>query len=304
MKKCDQGDPIVYSSNIEEILAFFAGCSDKFNECRQYMDQANNETQDILHTMELCTCTAQERNKLFNSLSTIRRKRRVCKNEEAVLSPIIDWIRMNQRSISTLQSLLENLKTVETSVNGKKFYRSRSDVIKNILGQDSILDIPPDVPDCLKDDQDPMEKTNHERPHIISIDTFDSISDARLKEGRELKTLFYPVIICHSKNKRSGVYYYAFPGVEFPLTAHTFYSGDPVLNVRNKKLLHDINTTFHEVMRRNEKDIPYPIPTIPLHLKGICEQLNLQSISEVKQIYQEYKCYCDVVDSNESEAVV
>lgn len=289
MKKCDPNDPIVYSSEIENMLVFFSQCKDKFKECKSYMDEANNETQDILHTIELCNCTVQERNKLFKALSEIRRKRRLCKNEESVLAPIMEWMRNHEKEIQTLQQLLGTLRGVESSVNGEKFYRSRSDVFKNIFGTDSILDVPSEM-SIIQDGKD-VEDVPSESS-IIDIDTYNDTLDEGLKEGRVLKTLYYPVVIFHTRKKKSSVYYYTFPGVESPIMAHTFNSGDPVLNIKNKKLMADIATTFNEIMLRRKRNIPYPISAESVYPNAIKSELHISSITEIRQIYQEYKCYC------------
>lgn len=296
MKKQEAAPPIIYSTDIEKIIDFFKNVQAKYRECGDYMVQSNDETQDILHTMELCICTVQERNKLFNKASEIRRNRRAAKNEEAIISPIISWCNNHERELKSLEELLGAVRDAESRINGERYYRSRTNVIEELFGDRSIIDIPEDRMEALA-----LENENEvlADAKIIPPETYDDNPDSKIQEGRVERVLRYPVVIYHTKKKKSGTYYYVFPGVESPVIPHAFNSGDPVMNIKNKKLLNDIAVTFNEVMLRHRRSIPFPMSTESINPSLMKSGLHIGSVSETRIVFQEYRCFCKEEDMGE-----
>ncbi len=296
MKKRDAAPPIIYSTDIEKVIQFFKSVQEKYHECGEYMVKSNDETQDILHTMELCTCTVQERNKLFNKASEIRRNRRAAKNEESVLSPIISWCRNHEKELKSLEELLGAVRNVEDKVNNERFYRNRTSVIEDLFGERSIIDIPDERIEALPQQSEEEALAN---ATILPEETYDEYPNSKIQEGRVEKILRYPVVIYHTRKKKSGTYYYIFPGVESPVVPHAFNSGDPVMNIKNKKLMSDIATTFNEVMIRHRRSIPFPLSTENINPSLLKNGLHISSITETRIVYQEYKCFCKEEDMGE-----
>lgn len=296
MKKRESAPPIIYSTEIEKVIQLFKNVRAKYRECGDYMVQSNDETQDILHTMELCTCTVQERNKLFNKASEIRRLRRAAKNEEAIIAPIIQWCNNHEKELKSLEELLGAVRDAEDRINNERFYRNRTSVIEELFGERSIIDIPEERIEALSQQNEDEALTNAK---ILPPETFEEHPDSKIQEGRVERILRYPVVIYHTRKKKSGTYYYVFPGVESPVVPHAFNSGDPVMNIKNKKLLADIATSLNEVMIRHRRNIPFPLSVEDVNPNTLKNGLHLGSITETRVVFQEYKCFCKDEDMGE-----
>ena len=286
VKKLDNNKPIVYSSKVREIYDFFIECQNRHIECMHEIDLMNLETQDILHTMELCSCTVQEKNKLFKSLCEIRRKRRIYKNEESILKSVIEWIDLNQKNVIGLLDLIKKLEQIESFVNGDRHYRNRTDIVKNILGTEIILSNISDKYDenfSLEKDTTSMNKNiseDHNSPNTIS------------KKVKEKKNIKYPVVIFHVKNRKSSTYYYTFPGIDEPSVYHVFYSGGVSANIKNnKRLMGDVTTTFRQVISKKKRNIPQAISFKSIDINKIKEKLNIPDLNNVTSTLKEYVDY-------------
>lgn len=296
MRMYKNPDPIIYSDKIAEVINFFNQIREKNKELKQYQIVSNDQTQDILHTIELCSLTVAEQRKLMTSLSEIRRSRRVGKNEDEIVSAIMDWIKNHEKEIKSLEQLLTTVKRIEERVNGNKFYRNRTDIIKDVLGEESIIDMPKDglqVDPSQKEELDSASDV-YEEDEVEEDPQPQYITSDALKDGdiTEEVTLQYPILIFHSKKKRNGMYTYAFPGLEEPLVPHVFSGGDPVLNIKNKKLLHDIKVTFNELMLKyKSKGIPEPVNVESIYPNQLKSILHLGNVTESRIIMQDYKCF-------------
>lgn len=202
MKKRESAPPIIYSKDIEMVIKFFKDVRAKHRECGEYMVQSNDETQDILHTMELCTCTVQERNKLFNKASEIRRLRRAAKNEDAVIAPIIQWCNTHEKELKSLEELLGAVRDAEDRINSERFYRNRTSIIEELFGERSILDIPEERMEELSQQNETEVLSNAK---ILPPEILEENPDSKIQEGRVERVLRYPVVIYHTR-KRNRVH--------------------------------------------------------------------------------------------------
>lgn len=296
MHRQDSGPPIVYSNHIEDAIKFINEVKLKYRECGDYIDWARDATQDLLHTMELCVATVQERNKVYTQMQEIRRKRRVAKNEQAVLSPIMNWIQEHEKDIKSLEQLLGAVRRAEDNTNGAKYYRSRTDVVEKLFGiETTVLDIPLEG----LQPSESSEITKEEIFQDIVQDIMDSgEEDEELTEAEEdlnpdeliETTLEYPVVVYYCKKKKAGTYYYLFPGLEKSSTPHAFQSGDPAMNLNNKKLIHDMSVQLNEVMLKYKNGAPIPWRREDVNPQELKHGMRLGSISGTRVITMEFRC--------------
>lgn len=296
MRRKENDVDIVYSTTIQDFLDWMVRLKRRYQDCEEYLKYSNEATQDLLHTIELCVTTVQERHKILNETIKIRRQRRAAKNEEAILTPLIIWMRDHPKEIESLESLVETMKKIEENTNGNKFYRSRTSVIEDLFGEPSAIDIPPDLPEekgltgdgylVVNQENNSGGKSKKPVDNPILPPKYQKIEG----DDTEEVTLRYPVVVFHSKRKKSCSYYYTFPGLEKLCVPHCFPCADPTMNLNNKKLLNDISIQFNELMIRTS-NIQEPMTLSEVNPSSIRSGLSIGNVTEMKVILQEFHCY-------------
>lgn len=81
--------------------------------------QANDETQDILHSLELEEHNYHSTAHLAERLKEVRKKRRAAKDMIAQTAPIIEWIEHNKSVIKTLEQVLGRVRKEEKNADGR-----------------------------------------------------------------------------------------------------------------------------------------------------------------------------------------
>lgn len=81
--------------------------------------QANDETQDILHSLELEEHDYHSSARLAKKLKKIRQKRRTAKDLIAQTTPIIEWADHNRGVIKGLEQLLGKVRKEEKNASGR-----------------------------------------------------------------------------------------------------------------------------------------------------------------------------------------
>lgn len=311
MRRNNIAPPIVYSTEIENLIKFINYVKKRYQECGDYMKYAGDATQDLLHTMELCVATAPERNMVYSQMSEIRKLRRAAKNEEAILTPLIIWINDHEKELKSLEMLLGQMRKIENNLNGERYYRSRTDIVEKLFGTTiSVLELPAGaelpkntvkeepkeeepVQEKAEDEVEIIEEVPHEEVEEIpeNPNTFeegsDDFVDPSLEEVMKIK-LEYPVVIYFHKKKRTGTYYYTFPGLEKSQNPHAFPSGDSTMNLRNKKLLKDIEVQFHELLLRYTDDLPTPISQHNINPDNLRKGMRIGSVKSSAVITQSF----------------
>ena len=91
--------------------------------------QADRETQDILHEMELTSFNASEGYALAKKLQEVRQRRRRLKNEKEALKDIKEFYEHHkQLKIDLFKVLTKKKQTLETQANRKYMPRVRDDL--------------------------------------------------------------------------------------------------------------------------------------------------------------------------------
>lgn len=120
------------SKGIEDFLKFLREAEEKFNMAQDEETELNNQTQDILHFLELEKHPYHEYAKLAKKLKTVREERRRVKDYIQETGPIMTWLENNRQTIKNLEQLLGTVRKAEKStVNRIYIPKSSIDVLKS-----------------------------------------------------------------------------------------------------------------------------------------------------------------------------
>lgn len=111
------------SENIAAFLDFLRDAQSRYNIARDELNQANNETQDILHQLELFENSYHKIAALGKKLRAVRRRRRTAKDTVEVLEPIIVWANRqdNRELLKRLEWLLGEVRKIEKSKENRMY---------------------------------------------------------------------------------------------------------------------------------------------------------------------------------------
>lgn len=111
------------SENIAAFLDFLWDAQSRYNIARDELNQANNETQDILHQLELFENSYHKIAALGKKLRAVRRRRRTAKDTVEVLEPIIVWANRqdNRELLKRLEQLLGEVRKIEKSKENRMY---------------------------------------------------------------------------------------------------------------------------------------------------------------------------------------
>ena len=117
------------SKELERFLDFLKSAESQLDQAIAGQQEAEAETQDILHSLELEKHSYREMAALSRKLSEIRQTRRQHKDTAAQLTPLVEWAKENDAAVRSLQRLLGDLRKVERSTQNR-FYTPRTNVLK------------------------------------------------------------------------------------------------------------------------------------------------------------------------------
>lgn len=116
------------SQGIENFLAFLRETEQRYHMAESDEQEANDETQDILHSLELQDHDYHEFARLSKELRGVRQKRRSAKDAMNETYPILDWADKNRAVIKSLERLLGDVRKAEKSTENRIYTpRARRD---------------------------------------------------------------------------------------------------------------------------------------------------------------------------------
>lgn len=123
------------SKSVKAFLDFIRFAQEDYRMARQDVVETEDETQDLLHRIELGGDKYHDVAKLSLALRKTRQDRRDAKDEIKVLAPLIDWAEENKSVIKDLEQLLGTLRKEEEYVNSVRHYNDRTNVVEETLGR-------------------------------------------------------------------------------------------------------------------------------------------------------------------------
>lgn len=121
------------SCQIDEFLKLIRHAQELYGQSQETEVTTNNQTQDILHALELNDYSYRDRSFIASRLATVRKQRREAKDLFSQTKPIVDWATNNQKAIRTLENLLGELRKVERALENR-IYARRTSIMEDIDG--------------------------------------------------------------------------------------------------------------------------------------------------------------------------
>ena len=115
---------MMVSKGIESFLDFLREASTQLNIAVMVEQETNDETQDILHRLELQEHTYHEYAFHSKELKKIRKERREAKDKISCLAPIVEWADDNKSVVKGLEQLLGAVRKAERSTE-QRIYTPR-----------------------------------------------------------------------------------------------------------------------------------------------------------------------------------
>ena len=120
------------SEHLEEFLNFLRGIQEKYQVAVAKEMDADKETQDILHRLELNEDTDKDMMKIVKIIKDVRHERREAKDIKIHAEPIILWLKENEKVIKSLERLLGDVRKAEKRTENR-YYIPKTDILANIL---------------------------------------------------------------------------------------------------------------------------------------------------------------------------
>lgn len=121
-----------YSEHISSFLNLIREAQQEYNIAVSEEQDANNATQDILHSIELSENKYHDYARLAIALREVRQQRRRAKDTVQELQPIVDFSGDNMKFIKALERLLGDVRKAEKGTEGR-FYSPRTDIVEQTL---------------------------------------------------------------------------------------------------------------------------------------------------------------------------
>lgn len=108
------------SQGLEDFLSYLRETEQNYHMAEADEHQTNNETQDILHAIELGTSNWRPA-QLLRKLQRVREKRRIAKDTLAAAGPIVEWYQNNQTVVKALERLLGDVRKQEKKTRNRVY---------------------------------------------------------------------------------------------------------------------------------------------------------------------------------------
>lgn len=101
----------------------------RYKQNEELIRKLDQETQDLLHFIELKNLNAMEGYKAYKDLQRVRKERRAIKNENELLAPIVDTLTGMKNKLSELDSGIGKIRKVKLSQSQRQYsFRVRHDL--------------------------------------------------------------------------------------------------------------------------------------------------------------------------------
>lgn len=119
--------------DIEETAAFIRNAirdiPARYKQNEELIRKLEQETQDLLHFIELKNLNAMEGYKAYKDLQRVRKERREIKNENELLAPIVDTLQGMKNKLSDLDRGVGEIRKIKTSQSQRQYsFRIRQDL--------------------------------------------------------------------------------------------------------------------------------------------------------------------------------
>lgn len=121
-----------FSIQIENFLKFCRSCAEANRRAAVAEIDMDNQTQDILHNIEINDNFPDDYILQGIALKNIRKDRREAKDIQKITHPVVQWVQQNQKTINELEKLLGAVRKAEKSTQGR-MYSNRTKILDGLF---------------------------------------------------------------------------------------------------------------------------------------------------------------------------
>lgn len=121
-----------FSIQIENFLRFCRYCTEASKRAAVAEIDMDNQTQDILHNIEINDNYPDDYVLQGLALKNIRKELREAKDVLRITRPIVQWVQQNQKTINELEKLLGAVRKAENSTQGRT-YSNRTKILDGLF---------------------------------------------------------------------------------------------------------------------------------------------------------------------------
>ena len=122
------------SEYISGFLDFMRESMMEYEIARTRQADADNETQDLLHRLELHDDSYHDMARISKELKRVRQERRNAKDTISELEPVRKWSEENAKALKSLEQLLGAVRKAEKATQNR-FYTERTDAVERTIKQ-------------------------------------------------------------------------------------------------------------------------------------------------------------------------
>lgn len=123
--------------SIADFLAFLDSAQKRYAAAMVEEREANDETQDILHALELQRHDPRKAARLIKALGDIRRKRRRAKQDMEIADLIVKFQNGNTGMVKALQRLQGDIQTT-LKTQARRDYQFRTEIMTPYLNENAL----------------------------------------------------------------------------------------------------------------------------------------------------------------------
>lgn len=119
------------SEHISSFLKFLKEIQTDYNIALETEKEADRETQDILHRLELGNDSYHDMAQMSKIMKSVRLERRKAKDAKTEAEPVIRWIKESPQTVRALEQLLGEVRKAE-KYNSNRHYANKTDILDGI----------------------------------------------------------------------------------------------------------------------------------------------------------------------------
>lgn len=122
------------SEHISNFLKFLKNIQTDYNIAQEIEKEADRETQDILHRLELGNDSYHTMAQMSKTIKSVRLKRRTAKDAKTEAEPVMRWLKESPQTVRALEQLLGDVRKAE-KYNSNRHYTNKTDILEGIDGR-------------------------------------------------------------------------------------------------------------------------------------------------------------------------
>ena len=118
-----------YSRAVEDFLSFVNESEKSLPVVNANEEEANQQTQDILHAIEMGNYNVRRTVRMTKLLQDVRLRRRDAKDESELCTCVVNWANANRQAVEALKKMLGELRKAEKRIENRQ-YMNRTDIME------------------------------------------------------------------------------------------------------------------------------------------------------------------------------